>query len=76
MGSAVMRRMGLSMNPTRRAVTTLLAGVVHARSEQMAPLGQDTAAEASDVLASVSAPSSKLDEILRRLDAIEQRLAS
>jgi ATP-dependent Clp protease ATP-binding subunit ClpA len=56
LASQVLRRMGLEVRTTRRAVVTALAGFVQAR--------QDT-------------PPSQpgIDEILRRLDAIERRLS-
>lgn len=54
----VLRRMGVESRTTRRAVTTALAGFVHA-GQQSSPAGDQ----------------STLSEILRRLDAIERRLA-
>ena len=61
LASQVLRRMGLELRTTRRAVVTALLGFVHARSNEPSPR-----------------PSNEptLDQILRRLDAIEQRLAS
>jgi ATP-dependent Clp protease ATP-binding subunit ClpA len=52
LASQVLRRMGLEVRTTRRAVETTLSGFVHAREN----------------------PPTGTDEILRRLDAIEQRL--
>jgi ATP-dependent Clp protease ATP-binding subunit ClpC len=59
LASQVLRRMGIELRTTRRAVATALSGYVHAR-EQDAPQ-----ASASSILAA----------ILHRLEAIEQRLA-
>ena len=61
LASQVLRRMGLEIRTTRRAVVTGLAGSAHAPSDLPAPrpVVPDT-----------------LDQILRRLDAIEDRLAS
>jgi ATP-dependent Clp protease ATP-binding subunit ClpA len=61
LASQVLRRMGLELRTTRRAVVTVLKGFVHAR-EQAA--SKETPAYTT------------LEEILRRLDAIERRLAS
>lgn len=59
LASQVLRRMGLELRTTRRAVVTALTGFVHAQQ-------RDSAREqAPDALA----------QILRRLDALEQRLA-
>ncbi|HEX6310148.1 MAG TPA: Clp protease N-terminal domain-containing protein [Acidimicrobiia bacterium] len=58
--SRVLRRMGVELRTTRRAVVNMLAGVVHARQNAAAPR-----AAAGDTL----------DQILRRLEAIERRLA-
>jgi ATP-dependent Clp protease ATP-binding subunit ClpC len=55
LASQVLRRMGLELRTTRRAVVTALVGIVHTRQNQPA-----------------SQPG--IDEILRRLDAIERRL--
>jgi ATP-dependent Clp protease ATP-binding subunit ClpC len=60
LASQVMRRMGLELRTTRRAVVTALAGVVHA---QVRPTAAPSRAD-DDVLA----------QILRRLDAIDDRL--
>lgn len=54
----VLRRMGVELRVARRAVTTALTGILHDRSQNRAQ------ATTSDPMA----------EILRRLDAIEQRL--
>jgi ATP-dependent Clp protease ATP-binding subunit ClpC len=62
LASEVLRRMGVELVTTRRAVTTALTGFVHARWEQ----------------ASRPAPKPDGDavqQILQRLDAIEKRLA-
>jgi ATP-dependent Clp protease ATP-binding subunit ClpC len=58
--SQVLRRMGLELRTTRRAVTTALSGHIHA--QQSRPSAPSTPADAA------------LEQILRRLDAIEQRL--
>jgi len=59
--SQVLRRMGLELRTTRLAVVAAIAGYVQAREyEQLRP----------------SASPATLEEILRRLDAIERRLAS
>jgi ATP-dependent Clp protease ATP-binding subunit ClpC len=58
MASQVLRRMGVDLRTTRRAVVSALAGFVHAR-ESDAPTADPGA----------------LSEILRRLEAIEQKLA-
>ena len=58
LASQVLRRMGVELRTTRRAVVNELAGVVHSREER----------------APQSPPPSALDEILRRLDSIERRL--
>jgi ATP-dependent Clp protease ATP-binding subunit ClpA len=60
LASQVLRRMGLELRTTRRAVVTALSGFVHARADD--PSTRPKTADA-------------VDEILRRLDAIEQRLA-
>ena len=59
LASQVLRRMGLELRTTRRAVVTALTGLVHAQQ-------RDSARE--------QAPDA-LTQILRRLDALEQRLA-
>jgi ATP-dependent Clp protease ATP-binding subunit ClpA len=61
LASQVLRRMGLELRTTRRAVVIALVGIVRARTDQPAP--RPVAADT-------------LEQILRRLDAIEQRLAS
>jgi ATP-dependent Clp protease ATP-binding subunit ClpA len=61
LASQVLRRMGLEQRTTRRAVVTALIGVVGTMPRQRT--------------AGPSNPDT-LEEILRRLDAIEQRLAS
>jgi ATP-dependent Clp protease ATP-binding subunit ClpA len=61
LASQVMRRMGLELRTTRRAVTTALAGVVHAQWNPASSLPSSP-----DVLT----------QILRRLDDIEARLPS
>lgn len=60
LASQVLRRMGLELRTTRRAVVSALTGFVHAQQTKPAPRAQD---------------SNVLEEILRRLDAIEERLA-
>jgi ATP-dependent Clp protease ATP-binding subunit ClpA len=60
LASQVLRRMGLELRTTRRAVVTVLKGFVHAREQDAS---NETPAR------------STLVEILRRLDAIERRLA-
>ncbi len=65
LASQVLTRMGLDLRSTRKTVTTLLSGFMQARDTLSPP---ET---------SVPAPSTEmLGEILRRLDALEQRLAS
>jgi len=61
LASQVLRRMGLELRTTRRTVVTALLDFVHAREDRPAPRRVATDA---------------LEEILRRLDAIEERLAS
>jgi ATP-dependent Clp protease ATP-binding subunit ClpA len=61
LASQVLRRMGLELRITRRAVVTALSGFVHASQRQPAPPQR---------------PADALEQILRRLDAIERRLAS
>ena len=60
LASVVLRRMGMELRSARRAVVTALAGFTHARE---ASVGQASTGQAT------------LKEILRRLDAIEGRLA-
>ena len=59
--SQVLRRMGLELRTTRRAVITALVGIVHTRQARPVPTPK---------------VSDTLEQILRRLDAIEHRLAS
>jgi ATP-dependent Clp protease ATP-binding subunit ClpC len=59
-GSQVLRRMGVELRTTRRAVVSALSGFVHA---QQAAASRPPEAKADG-----------LDEILARLDAIERRL--
>jgi ATP-dependent Clp protease ATP-binding subunit ClpA len=61
LASQVLRRMGLELRTTRRAVVTVLTGVVRARQESPAPHPA-----ATDIL----------KQILHRLKAIERHLAS
>jgi ATP-dependent Clp protease ATP-binding subunit ClpC len=56
--SKVLRRMGLELRTTRRAIVTALSGYVHAQNPSKP-----------------TPTSGSLDDILRRLDAIEARLA-
>jgi ATP-dependent Clp protease ATP-binding subunit ClpA len=60
LASQVMRRMGLELRTTRRAVVTTLSGYGHTKGNERSP-GAST--------------EKALAEILRRLDALEQRLA-
>ncbi len=57
--SQVLRRMGLELRTTRRAVTTAVAGVAHGKEATRPPAGR---------------PGGDLDEVLRRLDAVEVAL--
>jgi ATP-dependent Clp protease ATP-binding subunit ClpA len=59
LASKVLRRMGVEMRATRRAVVAALTGFVHAR----------------EVLGATNDTAGVLAEIVRRLDALEQRLA-
>jgi ATP-dependent Clp protease ATP-binding subunit ClpA len=61
LASQVLRRMGLELRTTRRAVITALTAFV--RAEAGSPAARPVATDA-------------LEQILRRLDAIEERLAS
>jgi len=61
LASRVMQRMGLELRTTRRATVAALGGFLQAKQDRLAP-----AADAPGAL----------DEVLRRLDAIERRLAS
>ncbi len=58
MGAQVLKRMGVDARTARRAVVTALSGFVHATEQESSPPPAEPA----------------LDEILRRLDAIEKRL--
>ena len=58
--SQVLRRMGLELRTTRRTVVTVLLGVVHAQQAQPTSPAEPT--------------ESTLEQILRRLEAIELRL--
>ncbi|HMK11442.1 MAG TPA: Clp protease N-terminal domain-containing protein, partial [Acidimicrobiales bacterium] len=58
-GAQVLARMGVDARNARRAVVTALSGFVHAK-EQATP--------------APTSPEQSLDEIIRRLDAIEKRL--
>ena len=60
LASQVLRRMGLELRTTRRAVITALTRPLDAQQTKPAPRAQDP---------------DLLEEILRRLDAIEERLA-
>ena len=60
LASQVLRRMGLELRTTRRAVVTALTGFVYTQQRESAR---------------EQAPNA-LEQLLRRLDAIEQRLAS
>lgn len=62
LASQVLRRMGVELRTTRMAVVTALFGLVHGQAPAPAP-------------APAPAASAVLDEILRRVEAIEQRLA-
>lgn len=65
LASKVLRRMGLELRTTRRAVVAALGGFMQAKYAQQSQSGA-TGAPTDNTLA----------QILRRLDAIEQRLAS
>ena len=58
LASKVLRRMGLELRTTRRAVIAALSGFVHAQPARSSP-GPEQAA---------------IEQIMQRLDAIEQRL--
>jgi ATP-dependent Clp protease ATP-binding subunit ClpC len=70
LASEVLRRMGVEMVTTRRAVNTALTGFVHARSEQAARPAPAPAPKAEPENGDA------LQQILQRLDAIEKRLPS
>jgi ATP-dependent Clp protease ATP-binding subunit ClpC len=70
LASQVMRRMGVELRTTRRTVATVLAGVVHAKAQPAPAAAPVVAAAATEQ----SAPEAALQEILRRLEAIERRL--
>lgn len=70
LGSQVLRRMGVELRTTRRAVVTALSGLVHAREQGTGGGGSGGDASSTD-----SATATALDAILRRIEAIEQRLA-
>jgi ATP-dependent Clp protease ATP-binding subunit ClpC len=70
MGGKVLRRMGVELRTTRRAVVTALSGYVHA---QQPPPSSETSTSATSTSA---APADALAEIRDRLDAIERRLQS
>jgi ATP-dependent Clp protease ATP-binding subunit ClpA len=61
LASQVLRRMGVEQVTTRRAVITALSGFVHAQQNNARPRPE---------------PADALQEILKRLDIIERRLAS
>jgi ATP-dependent Clp protease ATP-binding subunit ClpA len=68
LGSVVLRRMGVERTSARRAVTNVLLGVVHGRGQRPAPGATPTPPPPTP------APEPDLAEVLRRLEAIEQRL--
>ncbi|HEY8547971.1 MAG TPA: Clp protease N-terminal domain-containing protein [Acidimicrobiales bacterium] len=67
LASVVLRRLGVERTTARRAVTGLLLGVVHGRSQRPGPGATPPPP---------STPPDTLAEILRRIEAIESRLAS
>jgi ATP-dependent Clp protease ATP-binding subunit ClpC len=67
LASQVLRRMGVELRTTRRAVVTALSGYLHA--QQSAPRPPATTASENALTRDA------LGQILERLDAIEQRLA-
>jgi post-segregation antitoxin (ccd killing protein) len=66
LGSVVLRRMGVERTSARRAVTNVLLGVVHGLGQRPAP--------GATPPPPTPAPEPDLTEVLRRLEAIEQRL--
>ena len=62
MGAQVLRRMGVDVRSARRAVVTALSGFTHATAQATPPATPTT--------------EPGLEEVLRRLEAIEQRLGS
>jgi ATP-dependent Clp protease ATP-binding subunit ClpA/post-segregation antitoxin (ccd killing protein) len=58
LASQVLRRMGVELRTTRRAVSTALQGFIHASEQHATQAAPDT-----------------ISEVLRRIEAIEQRLA-
>jgi ATP-dependent Clp protease ATP-binding subunit ClpA len=66
--SQVMRRIGLELRTTRRAVITTLSGYVHAQAKQASQPDKSDKPKKSDKMEST------LEEILRRVEAIERRL--
>lgn len=70
LGSVVLRRMGVERTSARRAVTNVLLGVLHGQAQRPAP-GATPPAPAP---AAPAASADDLAEVLRRLEAIEQRL--
>jgi ATP-dependent Clp protease ATP-binding subunit ClpC len=69
LASIVLQRMGVELRTTRRAVVTCLAEHVHQRRPE-------SSKPAAGQVAGKAAEASVLEEILRRLDTIERRLAS
>jgi ATP-dependent Clp protease ATP-binding subunit ClpA len=59
LASQVLRRMGIDLRTTRRAVVGALSGFMHARSAPPTP--------------PAAAPAATLDDIVHRLEALEQR---
>jgi ATP-dependent Clp protease ATP-binding subunit ClpA len=68
--SQVLRRMGVELRTTRLTVTTALSGFTFARGQ-----GAAAASAGAGPAAGPLVPPAALEEILRRLDAIESRLA-
>ena len=60
LGSQVLRRMGVELRTTRRAVSTALSGFVHAKQE---------------IAGSPDVPTTQLADLVKRLEAIEKKLA-